>query len=147
MSDQPLTAAAIISFTERLEDASATFYEALAKAFPEHARTFEGYARDCGKHKVQVQRTYQETITDALEAGYSFEGLRLADYAVATDLPGGANLSDALRMALALEDTAIAYYTRVAEACESLLATIPRAFSRVAKRRTSRREELRDLAA
>ncbi len=77
MSDQPITAAVIISFVEKLEDGSAALYRELAHRFPQHQPAFEGYASDCAKSKVQVQRTYQETVTDALETGYSFAGLDL----------------------------------------------------------------------
>jgi hypothetical protein len=47
--------------------------------------------------------------------------------------------------ALALEETAIAFYQAVATSSESLLATIPRAFRRVAKIRRRRREKLETL--
>jgi rubrerythrin len=141
MSDQPLTASAIISFCERLEDDSAAFYNALAEGFPAEANTFAGYAKDCARHKTQVVRTYQETVTDALETGYSFEGLSLDAYAVDLgDVPE--DLAAALSKAAELETKAIAFYTDTAEASESLLATIPRAFARVARRRARRQAAL-----
>ena len=146
MSDQPITAAAIMSAVQRLEDASATFYDGLAAAYPAHAKQFQGYAKDCEKHRAQLLRTYQETVTDALETNYSFEGLSLAAADVESSVPLGA-LGKALVAAVALERTAIAFYTQVAEASESLLATIPRAFSRVAKRRERRVSEMAALDA
>ena len=146
MSDQPLTASAIISFSERLEDSSAAFYHALAAKFPEHASDLRKYADDCGKHKVQVVRTYQETVTDALETGYSFEGINLGAYTVdVADVPG--DLAAAVAKAVELETKAIAFYTDVAVASESLLATIPRAFARVAKRRARRKAALEGMSA
>ena len=145
MSDQPLTASAIISFSGRLEDSSAAYYRALAAKFPEHANDFSTYAKDCGKHKVQVVRTYQETVTDALETGYSFEGISLGTYAldVEGDVPG--DLSAALAKAIEMEAKAVAFYTDIAVASESLLATIPRAFARVAKRRARRKAALEGI--
>ena len=145
MGDIPLTAAAIISFTQDLEDRSASLYEALATRFPQHRGLFESMAVDCGKHKTQITRTYQETVTDALETNYAFAGLRLPKNIADTTLGETADLGAAVSVAIALETRAIAFYEEVAERSESLLATIPRAFSRVAKRRQRRIEALRAL--
>ena len=147
MRDLPVTASAIISFTQALEDRSAMFYEELAERFPEHQETFERFAKDCGKHKVQITRTYQETITDALEAGFSFVGLKMEDYEVDLTLAESPNLVEALKAAIGLEEQAIAFYEKVADLSESLLATIPRAFRRVAKRRARCKSALASLGA
>ena len=145
MGDQQLTAAAIISFCERLQDDSARFYEELARRFPEHRRAFEGYAQRCERDKTQIQRTYQETVTDALETGYSFEGLSLQEYVVDLSLAPDADLNAAIDVAVALEKRAIAFYEDVARRSQSLLATIPRAFERVAQRRSERLKELETM--
>ena len=142
MSQAPMTAATIIRFCTDLEARSEAFYDALSARFPEQGQTFQRMARDCQKSSTQVTRTYQETVTDALETGFSFAGISLADYEVDTELPAEADLPQAVGLALALEETAIAFYQAVAESSESLLATIPRAFSRVAKTRRRRREKL-----
>jgi hypothetical protein len=150
MDDFGVTTAAIISFSEALEDSSSTFYAGLAERWPEKAETFLTFVQDGEKNKIQIVRTYQETISDALEASYSFEGLSLADYEVETTLPGDASLVEALERAIALEDQACAFYLDVAERSESLLATIPRAFRRVIKKRGKRKDRLeamlRDLS-
>ena len=86
-----------------------------------------------------------ETITDALEAGFSFQGLALQNYEVDVTLPEGIGLPQAVEKALALEEKAIAFYQDVAESSESLLATIPRAFRRVAKTRRRRVQKLEAL--
>jgi rubrerythrin len=145
MSEGPLTAAAIIRFSTDLEDHSQGFYQALAERFSGQRATFDRFAVDCAKSSTTVTRTYQETITDALEAGFSFEGISLSNYAVDLDVPEGIDLGQALSKALALEETAIAFYQDVAEASESLLATIPRAFRRVARTRRRRRDKLQAL--
>jgi len=146
MSEQPtMTAATIIRFCTDLEERSAAFYEALAARFSEQGKLFSGMAGDCVKSSTQVTRTYQETVTDALETGYSFASISLADYEVDAELPAEADLPQAVGQALALEETAIAFYEDVAESSESLLATIPRAFRRVAKTRRRRREKLETL--
>jgi hypothetical protein len=145
MSEQPLTAAVIMAYTQELETRSARFYETLAGRFVAHQAIFAEFARDCQKNGTQVLRTYQETISDALEAGFSFEGASLPDYQAEVSLPEGISLSGAVGQALALEEQAIAFYLDVAERSASLLATIPRVFRRVARTRQRRRERLASL--
>ena len=145
-SDQPpITASTIISFCTNLEGRSEAFYNAMSARFPEQGTAFSGMARDCDKSSTQVTRTYQETVTDALETGFSFASISLADYETDTELPAEADLPQAVGQALALEEAAIAFYLAVAESSESLLATIPRAFRRVAKTRRRRRETLETI--
>lgn len=146
MSDAPLTASAIMTYTADLEDRSAALYGELSARYPEQAKLFSRCAKDCAKHQTQLVRTYQETVTDALETGFSFEGIVLRDYAVETALPGGSDLAADLAVAVALEEQAIAFYEIVAERSASLLATIPRAFLRVAKKRQQRLDALKELA-
>ena len=145
MEDVTLTASGVISFAEQLEDSSEEFYEMLAGRFPEDGERLLAFAKESRKNKVVVVRTYQETITDALEACFSFEGLDLRNYAADTVVPEAAGYSEALKVALALEDTAIRFYTEVAEHSESLLATIPRTLKRVARKRSKRKAELQSL--
>jgi hypothetical protein len=145
MSEQQITAAAIISYSTDLEARSAAFYQALSERFAGQQATFAGFSKDCAKSSTTVVRTYQETVTDALETGYSFEGIALSDYVIDTDLPQGIALAGAVTKALALEERAIAFYDDVAVASESLLATIPRAFSRVARTRRRRKDKLQAL--
>jgi rubrerythrin len=142
MSDTPLTASAIMSFCQRLEDHSAALYAELATRFPEQGKLFEGLSEDCGKHKTQIVRTYQETVTDALETNYSFEGLQLPVDALGVGVSAASDLNAAVSAAISLEERAIAFYEEVAVRSESLLATIPRAFNRVARRRQRRKETL-----
>ena len=145
MANASLTAAAIISFCEELEDRSSAFYADLAERWAENEETFQTFSKDGGKNKTWVVRTYQETISDALEASYAFEGIDLGDYAAETALAEGAGYADALRTAIALEEKACAFYLDVAQRSESLLATIPGAFKRVAKKRGKRRAKLESL--
>jgi hypothetical protein len=166
MESLNVTASAIISFTEELEDSSATFYEALAERWPEDKQPptpsplskgarglygkgdkdkFMNFAKESEKNKTSVVRTYRETITDALEAGFSFEGLNLSDYEAKTTLTENVSYSEALGMAIELEEKACKFYSDVAERSQSLLATIPRAFSRVARRRSERKLKLQSM--
>ena len=141
MSEQ-ITASAVISFCSDWEDAAARFYQTLSTCFDGQAQLFGAMAAECVKHKALIQRTYQETVTDALETGYSFEGLNLQEYVVDLSLAPDADLNAAIDVAVALEKRAIAFYEDVARRSQSLLATIPRAFERVAQRRSERLSEL-----
>jgi hypothetical protein len=166
MENINVTASAIISFAEKLEDSSSTFYGGLAERWTEDKQpptpipltkggqggcgkgdkeTFLNFAKESEKNKTSVVRTYRETITDALEAGFSFEGLNLSDYEAKTTLTENVSYSEALGMAIELEEKACKFYSDVAERSQSLLATIPGAFSKVAKRRSDRKLKLQSL--
>jgi rubrerythrin len=139
-----VTAAVVISFSGTLEESSAEFYRALADKWTEHRDQFLSFAKDCERVKTQVLRTYQETISDALDATSSFKGLKLETYEPDMAVPADVSYADAIRMAIAIEDKAIAFYRTVAEQA-SLLATIPRAFNRAANRHEKNRATLQSL--
>lgn len=140
-----LTASAIIETIEAIEADSAVLYENLASAFPEAKEKFSKYAKENSKNKTLLVRTYQETISDALEAMFSFEGLDLESVRFDPVVSQDANLSSEADRAADIEEKTTAFYDRVAEQAESLLATIPRVISRVAKKRRARIEELRAM--
>ena len=144
---QNLTASAVISFSEALEDQAAEFYTRLSKVAEGERELFLKFAKESGKNKVRIVRTYQETISDALEACFAFEGLNLSDYKVSTDLPAGASQADLLKTALDLETNAITFYLTAAERSKALMATIPGAFKGVARRRSKRKAELESMLA
>ena len=137
------TASAVINFAEKLEDQTSGFYEELAKKFPGDREAFDSFAKESKKSKVLVVRTYRETITDAIEACYSFEGLNLDDYYTKSFAFG--NRAESLKTTIQLEDKAIKFYTDVGERSKALLATIPMAFERVVKSRKSRKLKLESL--
>ena len=145
MEEPSATASAIISFAEKLEDATARFYEELAERYDEDKETFLAFAKESRKSKVQLIRTYQETISDALEACFSFKGLNLSDYIVEANLTEGMSHSDGLKMAIELEEKASKFYSEAAECSKSLLATIPRIFRKVARKKSSRKLTLKSL--
>jgi hypothetical protein len=145
MSSPTVTAAVIISRTQALEERSAALYRQLAARFVEHAEELLGFAERCERDKVQIVRTYQETVSDALETGFAFAGLTLPDPLATEAVAQAADWPTAARGAIALEEQAIVFYEQVAEACESLLATIPSAYRRVVKTRKRRIEALREM--
>ncbi len=141
-----VTASAIISFAEKLEAESSGFYRNLAEKFEgDHKETFLFFANESDKNKKLIIRTYQETISDALEACFSFEGTNLDDYRVQTALRDETNVYESLKTAIELEEKAGKFYLDVAERSRSLLATMPRAFGKVAEKRNSRKIRLRSL--
>ena len=145
MGEPNVTASAIITFAEKLEDATSEFYRKMAGRYTDNKEKFLGFAKESEKNKVQVIRTYQETISDALEACFSFEGLNLSDYVVETKLTEDMSYIDALKTAIELEEKASRFYSNVAELSKSLLATIPRILRKVAQKRNSRKLTLRSL--
>lgn len=145
MEEPNVTASAIISFAEKLEDDTSKFYEELAERYTEDKEAFLSFVKDSRKNKTLVIRTYQETISDALEACFAFKGLNLNNYMVETALAEDTSYSDALKMAIELEEKASKFYLDAAERSKSLLATIPRAFRKVAERRSNRKLKLKSL--
>ena len=142
MSEQT-TCSAIVSFVEKLEGKSSKFYEELAEKYTEGKETFLAFAKESRKNKVLVTRTYQETITDALEA--CFIQINLNDYLTEPTSKEGMKYLDVLKIAMELEEKAGKFYLDAAERSESLLATIPRAFRKVAERRNNRKLKLKSL--
>ena len=147
MSSPAITAAVIISRTAALQDRSAELYRQLAAQFAEHAEDLLAFAERCERNKVQIVRTYQETVSDALETGFAFAGLSLPDPLATDAVAQAVDWPTAARGAIALEEQAITFYEQVAEACESLLATIPGAYRRVIKTRKRRIEELKGMVS
>lgn len=145
MTGLGVTAAAIIRFSEELEDSSSALYEDMARRWARYRDTFLSFAMDCKKNKRQVVRTYQETISDAYETSFSFEGFNPGEYVVDTMLADDANCIEGLERAIALEENASAFYIAAAARSESLLATIPRAFKRVARKRGKRKLDLESM--
>ena len=141
MSEQ-ITASAIISFCGEWEDEAARFYGQLAQRFASQGAIFSAMAKECTKHKALVLRTYQETVSDILETGYAFTDLRPDDYLVDLTLIEGMTLVQATARAIQLEEQAVAFYQEVTRRSQSLLATIPRAFSKVAAKRSERLAQL-----
>jgi len=145
MGEPTATASAIINFIEKLEDDSSKFYKKLAERYSENKELFLSFAEEDRKSKALVIRTYRETITDALEACFSFKGLNLNDYKIEPTLADDASYSDALKIAIQLEEKASKFYLDLAERSRSLLATLPGAFRKVAEIRSKRKQKLKAL--
>ncbi|MGD2147868.1 MAG: hypothetical protein PVH41_14320 [Anaerolineae bacterium] len=143
---ESVTASAVISLAEELEDEAAAFYEQLAERFTDQEVAFLGFVKEGTKNKTLVVRTYRETISDALEACFSFEGVDLGAYRTpAEGIDPSTGYAEALVSAIEREERAIRFYDEMAERSQSLMATIPMAFKRVAKTRGKRKLELQAL--
>ncbi|HDD62199.1 MAG: hypothetical protein DRI65_12510 [Chloroflexota bacterium] len=140
-----ITASAIISYTEELEDKSAAFYRDLTAKFPQGAKTFLSLAENCEKIKKLVIRTYRETVSDALETGFSFDNLKLIAYDSELTLESD-DYREALEQAIALEKKAADFYGEIARRSRSLLATIAMSFKDAEKRRKHNQNKLELLA-
>jgi rubrerythrin len=147
MSPTATTASGVISFAKRLEDRCGAFYRKLAERFPEGGDVFLRVAADSQKNKTAIVRTYQETVSDALETGFCFEGLDLDEYEIDTAVAEGISYAESLRVAAQIEERAIAFYLEVAEQSRSLLATIPMAFRGAAKRHKKHADRLSAMLA
>lgn len=137
MEELGATASAVISFVERLEEDTAKFYDWLAASYPEHKEMFLAFAKDCRKNKTLVTRTYQETVTDALETGYSFKGLVLNDFMPHVEWQEKMTLAMALESAISLEKKTVDLYADLTARSKTLLSTIPSAFRKMADNRAA----------
>lgn len=139
------TASQVISFALQLEDQSAKFYEDLVQKYKEDKETLLSFVKENRKNKLVIQRTYNEVISDALETGFSFEGLDTDDYSIEIDLAQGENLRSILKKALNMEGKIESFYLNAAEKSKSLLADIPRVFEKTARKRDERKLKLKIL--
>jgi rubrerythrin len=146
LSSQEVTCSTIIDFAEKLEDYSSSFYEKLAARFPENEEQFLSFVEESERNKILIRRTYEETITDALEACFCFKGVNLGDYAILVALQEDLNCFAALKLAIDNEQKAVRFYSSISDLSKGLLGTIPMAFRKVAERRKSREMKLRVLA-
>jgi len=145
MENTNLTASVIMSFVEKLEQDSSTFYEKLAEKYESGKELFLKFADESSKNKTHLVRTYQETISDALEATFSFEGLELSDFDFQSILTEEGGIYEVVKKVQEIEEKISELYLRIAEQAKSLLATIPGAFKRVAKKRMARIDGLKKI--
>lgn len=131
------TAGELVRLSVGLEEDTALYYEALAARFPDRAEQLNAWAKDSRRNAVHIQRTYQETISDALEACYAFDGLDLTAFA-APRPPETGSWELVCSHAAEMETRAIALLNRLADLSENLLGTIADAFRSAAGRRAIR---------
>ena len=135
------TASESITFTKKLENDSATFYEELAQRFGKDAEMFLFFARENKKNVAQIERTYYEVITDAIEGCFAFD-IESDDYIFQIMIPEGVSYTEILNRALGIENKIIKFYTYAANQSRDLMADIPRVFIMIARKREERRLKL-----
>ncbi len=138
------TCSAAISFARKLEEDSAKFYEELGQRQIKDAEVLLSFAGENKKNVVNVERTYYGVISDAIEGCFAFN-INTDDYEPKTDLAKGASYPEALEQAVKMEKKIIKFYSDAAEQSKSLMADVPRAFTIVAKKRSSRIPKLEAL--
>lgn len=137
------TASSAISFAKRLEDESMKFYESFSEQYPEIKEISVSLISENKKNKTFIDTAYYGVISDALEGCFSFEGIDTDDFVIEAGLAEGTSYADALNMAIAMEEKITKFYLAAAEVSRSLMADVPRAFEKIAKKRTERIDKLR----
>ena len=139
------TASAAIRFAKNLEDDSRELYERVSERYPEWQTAIAPYIRDNKRNVGSIDRAYIGVVSDALDTQFAFEGIDTDDYKIVTDLPDSPD--DVIAVLASNEDAIIAFYRAAADSSRDLLADVPRAFDRIASKRSRRAEALRGSAA
>lgn len=134
------TAAAVISHVAGLEKISAEFYEQGAKRLPRFEVQLRALAKENRKNETRIRQAYYNSVTDALETAFSFEGLTAS---IELPDPGpAATPSQFLQAALHLESDIQDLYEQAAACSKVLLADVSRVMKRLALMRDARRRHI-----
>jgi len=133
------TASEVISFTKKLEEDSAKFYEELSQRYVKDKDVFLSFAKENKKNIIQVERAYYGVISDALEGCFAFT-VETDEYLLTTELSEKADYFEALERAIDIEENIVKFYSDAAEQSKSLMADVPRAFKIIAKKRENNRK-------
>ena len=137
------TASAAVRFAKQLEDESRDLYERVTERYPELRSYFAPYIRENKRNVGSINRAYIGVVSDALDTQFAFEGIDTDDYGIATDLPAWPD--EVAPVLAANEETILAFYRAAADSSRDLLADVPRAFDRIAAKRSRRIELLKTL--
>jgi hypothetical protein len=140
---QLCTTSETISFAKSLEENTADFYRELAGRYPE-VKPFAAFPEENRKFYIQILRTYQSVITDAIEGCFAFQ-LESDQFIIDTALSREAGVKEAIQKALYVEEKMIEFYQTAADQSMALMADIPRNFKLVAKKRSGRLAALKSL--
>lgn len=137
------TASAAVRFAKQLEDESRDLYERVTERYPEWQPTLAPFIRENKRNLGSIDRAYIGVVSDALDTQFAFEGIDTDDYEVLTDLPDSPD--QVIAVLGSNEETIIAFYRAAADSSRDLLADVPRAFDRIASKRSRRTEVLSAL--
>ena len=138
------TASEVISFAKKLESESAGFYKDLSQKYAKDKDIFLSLAQENERNIKQIERAYYGVITDAIEGCFSFN-INPGKYTFKAELAEKVGCSEALDMAVEIEQKIMKFYSDAAEQSASLLADIPRTFTLIAKKRGNRVSKLGSL--
>ena len=138
------TASAAVRFAKRLEDDSRSLYERVSAGYPEWQEALAPFIRENKRNVGSIDRAYIGVVSDALDTQFAFEGIDTDDYGLATELSDSP--AETLERLAANEETIIGFYRAAADSSRDLLADVPRAFDRIASKRSRRVGALRALA-
>ena len=131
------TASAIVFFAKKLEEDSEGFYERLAQRYTRNKDILLSFAAENKKNAAQIERTYFEVISDAIEGCFAFD-INSDEYALTNELAEDAGYSEVLDTAIQMEDKIVTFYINAADQSRSLMADIPRVFTIIAKKKRAR---------
>ena len=135
------TASESITFTKKLENDSTTFYEGLAQRYSKDADIFLSFAKENKKNVVQIEKTYYEVITDAIEGCFAFD-IDTDNYSFKITIPEGISYIEILNQAVYIENKIMKFYLEAANKSRGLMGDIPGVFATVARKREQRRQML-----
>ena len=138
------TASAVVRFAKQLEDDTRDLYERVSDSYPDWQAALAPYIRENRRNVGSIDRAYIGVVSDALDTQFAFEGIDTDDYGIITDLPD--SLDGVIAGLTSNEETIIAFYRAAADSSRDLLADVPRAFDRIASKRSRRTVELKALA-
>jgi len=138
------TASQVISFSRKLEEDGASFYESLARQYTRDSEVLLGFARENRKNIMRVERAYYGAITDALEGTFAFD-INPDEYAIKTDAPQNVAYTDGISVANEMERKTAGFYNQAAEQAKSLLVDVLRVFLTMSRLRDDRQQKLADL--
>jgi hypothetical protein len=138
------TVSAVISFANKLEADSATFYEELSCKYNKYEDTFSYFAEENVENLTQIKRAYYELISDAIEGCFTFN-ISPKKYIFLADLTENTSYADALNKAVEIEEKVIQFYYDTVKQAESLIAGMQTIFMIVAKKRGKRISKLKAL--
>ena len=136
------TCSSAISFARELENASAGFYELLSQKYPQDADLFNSFAGENRKFIKEVERTYYGVISDAIEGCFAFN-ISADEYTFNSELDDKSNTNH-LAQAVEIEEKIIKFYSDAADQSKMLMADVPRAFTKVVKKRNARLLQLQE---
>jgi hypothetical protein len=137
------TSAAVITYISKIENDSAEYYRTWGERQEEVKNAFLPFVKENLKFEKNVKRAYYSAVSDALETGFSFRGLK-GEVSVPA-IEDGVSAADVVKACIEMEDAIREFYLKASDLSKSLLGDMSRAMARVAKSRDARLEKLESL--